>query len=101
MTMHRNIFLKKRRVSGFRKPSKKYKNLVIQKSDKGNFVVIAGKTEYLGKMETLLKDPHKFEKINLKNDRIVSFAVNQEKRFDDIFKKPVVLIVNLKKQNDP
>ena len=99
--MHRNIFLKKRRVSGFRKPTKKYKNLVIQKSDKDNFVVIAGKTEHLDKMETLLKDPHKFEKINLKNDRIVSFAVNQEKRFDDIFKKPVVLIVYLKKQNDP
>ena len=38
---------------------------------------------------------------NLKNDRIVSFAVNQEKRFDDILKTPVVLIVYLKKQNDP
>ena len=63
--------------------------------------MIAGKTEYLDKMESLLNDPHKFEKINLKNDRIVSFAVNQEKRFDDILKTPVVLIVYLKKQNDP
>ena len=57
--------------------------------------------QYLDKMESLLNDPHKFEKINLKNDRIVSFAVNQEKRFDDILKTPVVLIVYLKKQNDP
>ena len=32
---------------------------------------------------------HKFEKIHLKNDGIFSFAINQEKRFDNILKKLV------------
>ena len=52
--------------------------------------MIVGKTDYLHKIENLLIDTHKFEKINLKNDGILSFAVNQEKCVDNIFKKLVV-----------
>ena len=37
-------------------------NTVIQKSDKGNFVVIVDKAEYLDKMENFLKDTRKLEK---------------------------------------
>ena len=40
-------------------------------------------------MKNLLNDTQKFEKINLKNDGILTFAVNQEKRADNIFKKLV------------
>ena len=40
-------------------------------------------------MATLLNDTRKFEKINLKNDGILSLAVNQEKYVDNIFKKHV------------
>ena len=63
----------------------KNRNIVIQKSDKGNSVVIVVKADYLDKMENLgnLKT-WKFEKINLKNDGILNFAVNQEKRVDNI-----------------
>ena len=43
---------------------RKNKNIVIQKSDKGNFVVIVDKADYLDKMENLLNDTRKFEKIN-------------------------------------
>ena len=64
------------------------KNIVIQKSDKGNSVMTVDKG-YLDKMENLLNDKRKFEKINLKNDGILNFAVNQEKRVDNIFKKLV------------
>ena len=46
----------------------KNKILVIQKSDKGNSVVVVDKADYLDKMENLLNDTQKFEKINLKND---------------------------------
>ena len=39
---------------------RKIKNIVIQKSDKGNSVVIVNKTDYLEKMENLLIDTQKF-----------------------------------------
>ena len=40
-------------------------------------------------METHLNDTRKFEKINLKNDGVLSFAFNQEKHVDNILKKLV------------
>ena len=62
----------------------KNKNIAIQKSYKGNSVVIVDKADYLDKMENLLNDTRKFEIINLKNDGILNFAVNQEKHADYI-----------------
>ena len=70
-----------RRVSCFTKN----KNIVIQKSDKSNFVVIVAKTDYLDKMENFLNDARKFEKSNLKNNGFLSFPVNQEKWVENIF----------------
>ena len=48
-----------------------------------NSVVILDKTDYFDKMETR-NDTRKFETINLKNDEILSFAINQEKHLDNI-----------------
>ena len=44
------------------------KNFVIQKSDKDKSLVIVDKADYLDKMEDLLNNTQKFEKLNLKND---------------------------------
>ena len=44
---------------------------------------------YLHKIENHLNETIKFEKVNLKNNGILGFAFNQEKRIDDIFKKLV------------
>ena len=55
--------------------------------DEGNSVVVVDKTDYLDKMDSLLNDTWKFEKINLKNDGILNFVINQEKRVDNILKK--------------
>ena len=63
---------------------RKNTNIVIQKSDKGNSVVDVDKADYLDKMANLLNGQRKFEKINLKNDGILNFAINQEKRVDNI-----------------
>ena len=57
---------------------RKNKNIVIQKSDKGNSVVVVDKADYLDKMDNLLNDTRKFEKINLKNDGILNFAINKK-----------------------
>ena len=49
--------------------------------------MIVDKADYLDKTENLLNDTMKFEKINLKNNWILNFAINQEKRVDNNFKK--------------
>ena len=74
---------------------RKNKNIVIQKSDKGNSVVVVDKADYLDKMDNLLNDTRKFEKINLKNDGILNFAINQEKRVDNTLKVVVSEILRL------
>ena len=68
---------------------RKNKNIVIQKSDKGNSAVIVDKSDSLDKIKNLLNDTWKFEKFNLKNDGTLNFAVKQEKRVDNILKKLV------------
>ena len=82
--MYGNIFLKKSFL--LYKIYVKVKNIVIKKSDKCNSVVIIDKAGYLDKMENLVNGTQKFEKINLKNDGILNFAVNQEKRVENILK---------------
>ena len=67
----------------------KSKDIVIQKSDKGNSVVIVDKETYIKGMENLLSDERKFERVTLKNDAFLNFVVNQEKHIDTIFKNLV------------
>ena len=66
----------------------KNKDIVIQKSDESNSVVIVDKDTYIKRMENLLSDQSD-EKVTLKNDAFLDFVVNQEKRIDTIFKKLV------------
>ena len=64
---------------------RKNKDIVIQKSDKGNSVVIVDNETYIKRMENLLSD----EKVTLKNDAFLNFVVNQGKHIDTIFKNLV------------
>ena len=43
----------------------KNKDIIIQKSDKGNSVLIVDKDPYVKRMENLLSDQRKFEKVTL------------------------------------
>ena len=65
----------------------KNKDLIIQKSDKGNSVVIVQRQDYLEKMNDILSDQKKFSKVSLKDDTLLSFAINQEKHVDKVLKK--------------
>ena len=67
----------------------KNKDIVIQKSDKGNSVVIVDKETYIKRMENLLSDQRKFERVTLKNDAFLNFVVNREKGINTIFKNLV------------
>ena len=64
----------------------KNKDLIIQKSDKGNSVVIVQRQDYLEKMN-ILSVQKKFNKVSLKDDTLLNFAINQEKHVDKVLKK--------------
>ena len=55
----------------------KNKDIIVQKSDKGNSVVIVDKDTYIKRMENLLSDQRKFEKVTLKNYAFLNSVVNQ------------------------
>ena len=52
---------------------RKQKHLVIQKADKSNTVVITEKNAYINKMEEIVSDTSKFEKINIEEDKKLNF----------------------------
>ena len=57
----------------------------MQKSDKGNYVVIVDKETYIKRMENLFSVQRKFEWVTLKNDAFLNFVVKPEKRMDTLF----------------
>ena len=61
-------------------------NLVIQKVNKVNTIVILDKDSYLKSAETVLKDSSNLKKIPAALDRNLSYVVNLEKR-NDLLKK--------------
>ena len=67
----------------------KNKDIVIQKSDKGHSFVTVDKNTYIKRMENLLSDQRKFEKVALKSGAFLNFVVNQEKRIETISKNLV------------
>ena len=60
------------------------KTIVIQKSDKGNSVVIIDKDAYLSKMSELISDSSKFEEIQVKEDKDYNFMVKVKARVDEV-----------------
>ena len=58
-------------------------NLVIQKADKGNTIVILDKDSYLKSAETLLKDSSKFKNIPVAPDKDLNYIINSEKRVSE------------------
>ena len=67
----------------------KHKDLIIQKSDKCNSVVIVQRQDYLKKMNDVLSDQKKFSKVSLKDDTLLNFDISQEKHVDKVLKKLV------------
>ena len=60
-------------------------NLIIQKADKGNSVVLVEKDVYIRHIEKILDDATKFEKVEIKKG-ILNFSVNLERRINDYLK---------------
>ena len=60
-------------------------NLIIQKADKGNSVVLVEKYVYIRHIEKILDDATKFEKVKIKKE-ILNFSINHERRMNDYLK---------------
>ena len=64
----------------------KNKNLIVQKADKGNCVVLVDRDVYTKHMENIFKDNTKFEQVDIKT-RTLNFQFNNEKRINEILKR--------------
>ena len=62
------------------------KELVIQKADKGNTVVITDRENYVKGIESLLSGNSKFKPLNIDKDKWLNYSVNLEKKLKEHFK---------------
>ena len=65
----------------------KNKDLIIQKSDKGNSIVPINKADHLDKMYNILSDSEKFVKSSVVDDRHLNFLIGIEKKLNDLLKE--------------
>ena len=65
----------------------KNKDLIIQKADKGNTVVILNKKDYNLKMKKILSDTSKFQKLSIDQNKVLNHIVNMENRIVSVLKK--------------
>ncbi|XP_057302827.1 uncharacterized protein LOC130636990 [Hydractinia symbiolongicarpus] len=61
-------------------------DLVIQKSDKGNSVVLVDKDIYVNKISDILNDTAKFAKVKCDKEKELNFIINQEKKVTAVLK---------------
>ena len=54
------------------------KQIVIEKSDKGNSIVVVDRDKYNEKMENILSDQSKSQKIALKDDNFLNSITSQK-----------------------
>ena len=62
------------------------KDLVIQKANKGNTVVITDRENYLKDIKSLLSDNTKFIPLNIDQNKWLNYIVNVEKKLKEHFK---------------
>ena len=62
------------------------KDLIIQKSDKGNSVVLLNRND-IKRLNKMLSDSSKFKKLNVKPGKEIIFLLQQEDRLTNFLKK--------------
>ena len=61
----------------------KNKDIIVQKADKGNTVVILNRKDYVCKMKNILNDRSKFHKVYIDHDKILNHLIHMENRVTD------------------
>ena len=72
------------------------KDLVIQKADKSNTVVITDRTKYLEGIKSLLSDSSKFNQLPIDQSKWINYIINLENKLKDRFK----VLKNEEKESD-
>ena len=65
----------------------KNRDLVLQRADKGNTVVILNKNDYISQFKVILGDSSKFKKLSIDQNKVLNHVVHMENRIIDAFKK--------------
>ena len=65
----------------------KNRDLVLQRADTGNTVVILNKNGYISKYKVILGDSSKFKKLSIDQNKFLNHVVHMENRIIDVFKK--------------
>ena len=76
------------------------KQIVIEKSDKDNSIVVVDRDKYIEKMENILSDQSKFQKIALKDDNFLNFITSQKNALIKFIKSLLTRISCLKKHEN-
>ena len=77
------------------------KDIVIQKSDKGNSVVVIDRADYLARMQDLVSDTSKFEKVKVKEGKDYNFMIKESTNVDKILKSLLGLNDDERKKLSP
>ena len=68
------------------------KDLIIQKSDKGNSVVLLNRNDYIERVNEILPDSSKFKKLDINPGKEISSLLQQEDRLTNCLKKGKMFI---------
>ena len=63
------------------------KGVIIQKSDKGNSIVLINKSYYIDKMYNILSDSKQFVKSFVVDDKHLHFTIGIEKKLTELLKE--------------
>ena len=63
------------------------KDLIIQKSDKGNSVVLLDRNDYIERMNEMLSDSSKFKKLDIKPGKEINSLLQQEDRLNNFLER--------------
>ena len=62
------------------------KDIIIQKANKGNTVVITDKNKYVEGVKCAISDSNKFVQLNITPEKYLNYTTNVEKKFKQLFK---------------
>ena len=63
------------------------KDIIVQKADKGNTIVILNRKDYVYKTKNILNDKStKFQKVYIDHDKILNYLIHMENKVTDVLK---------------
>ena len=64
----------------------KNKELVIQKADKGNNIIVLNRSDYISKLSKILEDTSKFRIVNIEEGKALNHLIHMEERIIRLLK---------------